>query len=91
MPDLPRLFTIAPTDGLARAGARGGHDRIERADAEFHGRVARAYDVHFFDAGTVISSSDDDGIHLDSGAHQTLGMALAGEVRRILELAPSQG
>ena len=45
-----------------------------------------AYGVHFFDAGSVISSSDDDGIHLDASAHQTLGLALAGEVRQILEL-----
>ncbi len=32
-----------------------------------------AYGVHFFDAGSVINSSDDDGIHLDAGAHKTLG------------------
>lgn len=51
-----------------------------------YARVAKAYGVHFFDAGSVISSSDDDGIHLDADAHRTLGLALAGEVRRILEI-----
>jgi len=51
-----------------------------------YARVAKAYGVHFFDAGSVITSSDDDGIHLDADAHQTLGLALAGEVRRILEI-----
>lgn len=54
--------------------------------ASEYARVAKAYGVHFFDAGSVISSSDDDGIHLDAEAHQTLGLALAGEVRRILEI-----
>ena len=51
-----------------------------------YARVAKAYGVHFFDAGSVISSSDDDGIHLDASAHKTLGLALAAEVRRILAL-----
>jgi lysophospholipase L1-like esterase len=51
-----------------------------------YARVAKAYGVHFFDAGSVISSSDDDGIHLDASAHKTLGLALAAEVRRILEI-----
>lgn len=68
----------------------GGSPKSQNFAAEY-ARVARAYDVHFFDAGSVISSSDDDGIHLDASAHQTLGLALAGEVRRILEFAPSQG
>ena len=43
VPDLTLLLTLAPADGLARAGARGGHDRIEAADAAFHDRVAAAF------------------------------------------------
>lgn len=43
VPDLTLLLTLAPQDGLARAGARGGHDRIERAEAAFHARVAEAF------------------------------------------------
>lgn len=45
---------------------------------------AKAQGVHFFDAGSVIRSSDNDGIHLDADAHGTLGRALAGEVLSIL-------
>ncbi|WP_439602265.1 SGNH/GDSL hydrolase family protein [Devosia sp.] len=63
----------------------GGSAKSQKFAAEY-ARVAKAYGVHFFDAGTVIASSDDDGIHLDAGAHKTLGLALAGEVRRILEV-----
>lgn len=63
----------------------GGSAKSHKFATEY-ARVAEAYGVHFFDAGSVISSSDDDGIHLDVGAHKTLGLALAGEVRRILEV-----
>ncbi len=42
-PDLTILLVL-PTDvGLARAMSRSGHDRIERADAAFHARVASAF------------------------------------------------
>jgi dTMP kinase len=43
-PDLTILITLSRETGLARAHARSGHDRIERADAAFHDRVARAYE-----------------------------------------------
>lgn len=43
VPDLTVLLTLPPEAGLARAGARGGHDRIERAEAAFHERVAAAF------------------------------------------------
>lgn len=43
VPDLTVLLTLAPAAGLARARSRSAHDRIERAEAEFHGRVARAF------------------------------------------------
>lgn len=44
VPDLTLLFRMAPTDGLERVGTRGGADRIERADAGFHARVAAAFE-----------------------------------------------
>lgn len=43
VPDLTLLLTLPVREGLARAAARGGHDRMERADAEFHDRVAAAF------------------------------------------------
>ncbi|HEX7937925.1 MAG TPA: dTMP kinase, partial [Gemmatimonadaceae bacterium] len=42
-PDLTLLMTLSTEIGLARAKSRSGHDRIERADAAFHGRVASAF------------------------------------------------
>jgi lysophospholipase L1-like esterase len=47
--------------------------------------VAKASGCHFFDAGTVTSSSRVDGIHLDEDQHLTLGRAVAEVVRRILQ------
>jgi len=43
VPDLTLLLTLAPGEGLARAGARSAADRIERAEREFHERVAEAF------------------------------------------------
>jgi len=54
--------------------------------------LAKAYievceqpDCHFFDAGTVISASGKDGVHLDADAHERLGRALAEAVGAILK------
>jgi len=44
VPDLTILLTISREEGLARALRRGGHDRIERAEAAFHDRVLEAYE-----------------------------------------------
>jgi lysophospholipase L1-like esterase len=50
--------------GLAAAYQRVAHDRRCR----------------FFDAGSVVSTSAVDGVHLDAELHQTLGIAMAGVV-----------
>lgn len=43
VPDLTIVIDVSPTDGLARAAARGKHDRMERSGDEFHSRVAGAF------------------------------------------------
>ncbi|MEX2182735.1 MAG: dTMP kinase [Gemmatimonadaceae bacterium] len=43
VPDLTLLFQLPAAVGLERAGARGGADRMERADAAFHERVEAAF------------------------------------------------
>jgi dTMP kinase len=43
VPDLTLLIDIAPSKGLQRADARGTRDRMERADDDFHRRVAEAF------------------------------------------------
>jgi dTMP kinase len=74
VPDLTIMLTIAPDQGMARVARRGAHDRLERADRDFHERVARAF-ATFTDAGwqqahpecgTVVSvdaTGDVDAVH----------------------------
>ncbi len=46
--------------------------------------MAESSDCHFFDAGSVTSTSRVDGVHLDEDQHRTLGLALAKEIGQIL-------
>jgi dTMP kinase len=50
VPDLTIMLTIPPDQGMARVAQRGAHDRLERADREFHERVSRAF-AAFTDPG----------------------------------------
>jgi dTMP kinase len=42
-PDVTLLLSLPAEEGLKRATTRGPHDRMERSDAAFHERVARAF------------------------------------------------
>lgn len=42
-----------------------------------------AMGVPFFDAGSVITTSDHDGVHFDAQAHQTLGRAIAEVIKAL--------
>jgi lysophospholipase L1-like esterase len=52
--------------------------------ADYYARAADWHGLAFFDAGSVIRSSDLDGIHFEDDQHRTLGEALAGTVRELL-------
>jgi len=43
VPDLTVLLTLSHAEGLRRATARGGADRMEQSGDAFHGRVADAF------------------------------------------------
>jgi dTMP kinase len=43
VPDITLLLSLDPTAGMARARARGAHDRMELTGNEFHARVAAAF------------------------------------------------
>lgn len=43
VPDITLLLDVPAIEGLGRADARGARDRMERADDEFHQRVAGAF------------------------------------------------
>ncbi|HTZ43764.1 MAG TPA: dTMP kinase [Jatrophihabitans sp.] len=42
-PDLTVLLDLDPAVGLARAGSRAGHDRLEREELDFHQRVRAGF------------------------------------------------
>ena len=55
-----------------------------RRFAHYYRLFAERHDLDFFDAGSVVVSSDLDGIHFEAAEHQKLGQALAAEVQRLL-------
>jgi len=46
--------------------------------------VAQELGCHFFDAGSVTTTSRVDGVHLDEDQHLALGEALAAEIKILL-------
>lgn len=69
--------TIAPKFEGAESKAQGLSKALEQ--------VAKEYQCHFFDAGSVITTSKVDGVHLDEDQHLALGKALAKLVKNLLE------
>jgi lysophospholipase L1-like esterase len=56
-----------------------------RQFSHFYRLAAGWKQLPFFDAGSVIISSEKDGIHFDADEHRKLGEALAHEVRRLVD------
>ena len=83
----PSLLIVAPPPfaKLSEFAAmfEGGVEK-SRSLGGLYAEVARAHGCAFLDAGSVIRSTDVDGIHLDASAHAALGRALSREVKRIL-------
>lgn len=83
----PMVLLVAPpptvrltsySDMFAGAG-----EKSARFAAEYH-RVAREQGCAYFDAGSVLISSEKDGIHFEAEGHAALGKALAEKVRELL-------
>ena len=62
---------------------RGGAEESRRF-AEYFRHVAKVQGAAFFDAASVAQPSPIDGVHMDPESHRALGLALAGEARRLL-------
>ena len=70
---------IAEPKGDMASKFHGAEKRCSGLPAEFE-RVANELSVLYFDANTIIGTSQVDGVHLDAGQHEMLGKALAGAV-----------
>ena len=83
----PGVLLVCPPpvgrlDALAEEFA--GAERKSRELARHYEAATAARGCAFLDAGTVVTSSDVDGIHLDEPAHRRLGEAVAQRVRQLL-------
>jgi lysophospholipase L1-like esterase len=74
----PAVATLTEYDQMF-AGAR----EKSRQFSHYYRLAAGWQNVLYFEAGSVIVSSEKDGIHFDADEHRKLGEALADEVRRL--------
>lgn len=85
---VPAIIMVTPPPILAdlpnhAESYAGGHEKsLDLANR--YRAVAEREGVHCFDAGAVITSSPFDGFHLEPEAHETLGRAIAAEIRKIV-------
>lgn len=85
----PRVLLVAPpplgedNEAMYLSGFSGGIEQSKLL-GKFYSQVAQLYGCHFLDAGSIISSSEVDGVHLDADAHGTLGRTVAARAREIL-------
>jgi lysophospholipase L1-like esterase len=83
----PILVVCPPQPGVSRGSMEQkfqGADKRSAGLAEAYGLMASGLGCHFFDAGTVVSVSSVDGVHLDADQHPKLGDALVDVVKPIL-------
>lgn len=80
----PRVLLIAPPP-LAKLTFlgdmfAGGFEKSQRLGAVYRPQ-AEKYGAAFLDAGTIIRTSDTDGVHFEPAEHAKLGKAVAGAIR----------
>lgn len=80
----PRVLLIAPPP-LAKLTFlgdmfHGGAEKSQRLGAAYR-RQAEKYGAAFLDAGTIIRTSDIDGVHFEASEHAKLGKAVAEAIR----------
>lgn len=84
----PAALLIAPPPVVTLTGFgqmfAGAEEKSRRFAVEYQ-RVAEEKGCAFLDAGSVIRSSDLDGIHFEAGEHRKLGLAVAERVPKVLE------
>lgn len=79
------LFVCPPPLGPVENGVfsemfKGNYEKSTQL-SKYYCAVAESRNVAFFDAGTVVKSSDEDGLHLQDDQHKLLGEAIATVVK----------
>ena len=85
---VPPILLVAPPQIQTAKGKiapkfQGAETKAAGLASAIH-LVARELDCHFFDAGSVTTTSRVDGVHLDEDQHLALGEALAAEIKALL-------
>jgi lysophospholipase L1-like esterase len=86
----PKVLVVAPPplgampDPWFQMTFDGGPDKSAQLATAYRA-LCTYMKIPFFDAGAVISTDGSDGVHFTEQNNHELGVALAGEVRRILE------
>jgi len=85
---IPEILVVAPPPLQQAKGAIA--PKFDSADQQAHGlaeameQVAEELNCPFFDAGSITTTSNVDGVHLDADQHLAMGKALAEKVRPLL-------
>ncbi|MDH3514198.1 MAG: GDSL family lipase, partial [Gammaproteobacteria bacterium] len=85
---VPPILVVAPPaiqlpKGPIAPKFEGGEKKCLGLSAAYR-KVCEEAGCHFFDAGSIITSSAVDGVHLDEEQHLTLGSELSKYVRSLL-------
>ncbi len=85
---VPKIMVMAPPAlkpprGFITPKFTGG-DKKSVGLAEAYRNIAHANDCEFFDAGSVITTSDEDGVHLTADQTNVLGQAMTKKVGEVL-------
>ena len=85
---VPPILVVAPPvmqvpKGPIAPKFEGGETKSGGLAAAYR-RVCEEAGCHFFDAGSVITTSDVDGVHLDLAQHRVLGEAMANVVNPLI-------
>lgn len=89
---VPPILVVAPPaiespKGPIAPKFEGGETKCLGLGAAYR-KVCEEAGCHFFDAGSIITSSRVDGVHLDAEQHSALGARLCGIVRPLLADSP---
>jgi lysophospholipase L1-like esterase len=86
---IPKILLVAPPQIQKAKGKIA--PKFEGAETKALGlasairNVAQEHGCHFFDAGSVATTSRVDGVHLDEDQHLALGKALAVEIKTLID------
>lgn len=84
---VPEIMIVSPPPMLKdikewKSVFAGAQEKSQQLALEFE-IIADSLEVHYFDAGSVVSCDPRDGFHINGEAHAALGNALAREVEAI--------